>query len=833
MKLLTPISNSCLLLCTLLTSLLFLTTLTMASDSSSPIPSKDHNTKQYFAIETELTPQEILQDYPNWQYEHPARGIPNHYVFSRPLLSITNKNNLNKRSLANEEADDESILSFQDLPSLQNHLFKRAPVPPLDSSLIPIKDVQDKLRINDPSFPKQWHLINPEFPGNDVNVKKLWYENITGEGIVVAIVDDGLDYENPDLKDNFSAEGSWDFNDNTQLPKPRLADDYHGTRCAGEIAATKDNGFCGIGVAYNAKVAGIRILSGELTAEDEAASLVHALDVNDIYSCSWGPKDDGTHLQGPTDLVKKAMIRGTSDGRDKKGAIYVFASGNGGAFGDNCNYDGYTNSIYSITIGALDHKGLHPPYSESCSAVMAVTYSSGSGEYIHSTDIGNKCSDHHGGTSAAAPLAAGIFSLVLQVNPNLTWRDLQYISILSSKQVNVNDGNWNKGALGKPYSHKYGYGKIDAYEMANLARDWENVNAQSWFYSKTHNVSKSTNVVADTLQSSIKIDKQDLEDANLKRIEHVTVTVHIDTVVRGATTIDLVSPDGMVSNLGVIRKRDVSSEGFQDWTFMSVAHWGESGVGEWKLKVRTTQEGNEVKFKTWRIKLFGESIDSSKAERFIFGNDKEEEENNKGVSETVSSPILSATDSTSITSTAVPSITISPTSTNTSPEDSEGMSSDTDPNVPNKLPSPEQAMHYFITLFVLGAIFLLIYSMFFVKSRRRIRRSRAEAYEFDIIDSDSDYDSTFDGSLASNPGLADASTHVDDFDFDLSDEDHLSSDLANTDSARIDGILQENPFKDASASTDTVMEPDSPTANDTLIQKDTPSANDATNVSPK
>jgi hypothetical protein len=49
---------------------------------------------------------------------------------------------------------------------------------------------------------------------------------------------------------------------------------------------------------------------------------------------------------------------------------------------DHCNCDGYTNSIYTLAIGAIDHKGLHPPYSEACSALIAVTYSSGSGAAI-------------------------------------------------------------------------------------------------------------------------------------------------------------------------------------------------------------------------------------------------------------------------------------------------------------------------------------------------------------------------------------------------------------------------------------------------------------------
>lgn len=177
------------------------------------------------------------------------------------------------------------------------------------------------------------------------------------------------------------AEGSWDYNDNTALPEPRLSDDQHGTRCAGEIAAAK-NDVCGVGIAYQAGIAGIRILSASISDADEASSLNYGYQTNDIYSCSWGPPDDGRSMEAPGRLIVKAMLNGVQNGRGGKGSVYVFASGNGGAVDDQCNFDGYTNSLMSITVGAIDRKGLHPYYSEACAANMVVTYSSGSGDNI-------------------------------------------------------------------------------------------------------------------------------------------------------------------------------------------------------------------------------------------------------------------------------------------------------------------------------------------------------------------------------------------------------------------------------------------------------------------
>ena len=122
----------------------------------------------------------------------------------------------------------------------------------------------------------------------------------------------------------------------------------------------------------------IRILSGPISDVDEATALNYGYQNISIYSCSWGPADDGRSMEAPNHIVKKAIVNGVENGRGGKGSIFVFASGNGAYSGDQCNFDGYTNSIYSITIGAIDWEGKHPAYSEACAANMVVTYSSGS-----------------------------------------------------------------------------------------------------------------------------------------------------------------------------------------------------------------------------------------------------------------------------------------------------------------------------------------------------------------------------------------------------------------------------------------------------------------------
>ncbi|KAF3919674.1 Kexin [Dactylellina cionopaga] len=489
------------------------------------------------------------------------------------------------------------------------------------------KSLVETLEINDPIFKDQWHLLNTREIGHDVNMGQLWLDGVVGENATVAIVDDGLDFNSHDLIGNYFKEGSWDFNDPGPDPLPRLSDDRHGTRCAGEVAAVR-NDVCGVGVAWKAKVAGLRILSKSISDADEAVALNYAYDKNHIYSCSWGPPDDGVAMDAPGVLIKKAIQQGVQKGRDGKGSIFVFASGNGAANGDNCNFDGYTNSIYSITVGAIDRAGAHPYYSEECSANLVVTYSSGAGtDAIHTTDVGvNSCYTMHGGTSAAAPLAAGIFALVISVRPDLTWRDMQYLCVEAAVPVNENDVDWDVTTIGKKFNHKYGFGKLDAVKLVEAARKWTLVKPQSWFHSPVLHVDHAIPNGDKGLSSSIVITKEQIENANLERLEHVTITIDLAHTRRGDLDVDLISPKGIRSRIAVQRPRDSSTDGYKEWTFMTVKHWGEDGIGKWTIIVKdTVHPENKGTLNWWRLNLWGEAIDAAKQRLHPLPGDADDE----------------------------------------------------------------------------------------------------------------------------------------------------------------------------------------------------------------
>lgn len=561
--------------------------------TASKVLPRNYDSNDYYVLhlDAETSPAEVARSL-GLEHEGPLGELKDHHVFvARKEEHDIVKRELNERRRRKRDLGDRHVLDgvlFSEKQRLRKPWEKR--IPPVQHGPVrrqfgagqkadPVAlqkqgEVAKALGIFDPIFKDQWHLYNPIQVGHDVNVTGVWLQGITGKNATVAIVDDGLDMYSDDLKDNYYAAGSYDFNDKTEEPKPRLTEDRHGTRCAGEVSAVRNN-VCGVGVAYESKIAGLRILSKLISDADEAVAMNYDFQHNQIYSCSWGPPDDGESMDAPGILIKRAMLNAVQNGRGGKGSIYVFASGNGAQSEDNCNFDGYTNSIYSITVGAIDREGTHPWYSEKCSASLVVTYSSGSTDAIHTTDVGqNNCYSNHGGTSAAAPLAAGIFALVLQVRPDLSWRDMQYLAMDTAVPVNLEDkSDWQDTAIGKKYSHTFAYGKLDSYAIVEAAKTWQNVKPQAWFFSPWIHVNQPVPQGGEGIAVAFEVTQDMLNEANLERLEHVTVTMNVEHGRRGDLSVDLISPEKVVSHLSVTRRKDASTDGYNDWTFMSVVHW--------------------------------------------------------------------------------------------------------------------------------------------------------------------------------------------------------------------------------------------------------------------
>jgi hypothetical protein len=464
-------------------------------------------------------------------------------------------------------------------------------------------------RIPDPLYESQWHLHTHPF-GVDAD----YVGNRTGQGITIAIVDDGLQHTHPDLAANYDAPHSWDFNGNDPDPRPESTHDGHGTAAAGVAAAVKDNGHCGRGVAPKAKIVGLRTIADSVTDLTEAQALTHnAIGVVDIFSCSWGPADDGIGMVGPGPIVTAslALYAGSRRGRLGKGTIYVWASGNGRDVGDSCAFDGYAANMFVNAIGAIDHTGKQSWYSEGCAALMAVTPSSGAMKGITTVDLvgsagydPGECTATFGGTSSAAPLAAGIIALILEERPEFTWRDVKHVLAKGATPIQVEDPDWHMNGRGYRHSHKYGFGLLKVPTLLDVARRHALVPVDFAAY-RSPVVTTSTKATMIPCRYTYEV-----KDATgISFIEHVTLYLGITHEKRGHIKISMISPEGTVSVLAPERHRDTTANYPLDgWSFMSVRHWGESTVnGNWTLifedsNNRTAGRGH---FNGFRLGIYG------------------------------------------------------------------------------------------------------------------------------------------------------------------------------------------------------------------------------------
>jgi len=448
----------------------------------------------------------------------------------------------------------------------------------------------------DPEFPNMWYLLNTGQAtgpaGVDINVTPVWKKNITGNGVVIAICDDGVDYTHPDLAANYDKSASTDLNDNDDDPKPRDSDpdNCHGTRCAGEVAAVANNGICGAGVAYNAKIGGIRMLDGQATDALEARALGFKSEYIDIYINCWGPKDDGKTFGKPGPIAARALKEGAENGRNSLGSIFIWATGNGGLTDDDCNCDGYTTSIYTISIGCIGDHGLSAYYTEKCSSTLAVTFNGashreGKENKMITTDLYHQCTEEFKGTSASAPIAAGIMALALEANPRLTWRDMQHLIVNTAQITSPVDEGWMKNGAGFHFNHKFGFGRLDADALVEAAKGWQNVPTQrmctaySSFDEQNIPIGNSLYINIPTCAC------KGIPNAEITKLEHVVLTVSFVHKRRGQVSIDLFSPAETRSQMLSTRKYDESDEGLDEWNFMTVHKWGENPRGIWKLKI--------------------------------------------------------------------------------------------------------------------------------------------------------------------------------------------------------------------------------------------------------
>lgn len=502
------------------------------------------------------------------------------------------------------------------------------------------------------TYPGQWHLWN-QMPvsgvnaGLDAGLENAWNVGsglgYTGRGVVIGIVDDGVEGTHEDLKDNYRPDLSKNFSqDAARAAKdqgPVQPGDNHGTAVGGVAAARGGNSIGGTGAAPFVGIAGLRIRLGKGCPGDPVGGLQDTYDAYlwksglnsatlatdaapeiHIKNHSYGP-DEPFDIGEGSERIKN-ILKATSE----NAVIHVFSAGNARnkdtdkkeASCEDANKDFSLTSPYVMTVAALGSDGTYASYSSYGANVFVTAPSSSYANYygITTTDqtgddygynkydaVKNPNGDDReafpntnytstfGGTSSSAPLVSGIMALGKEANPLMSIRMAKHALSLPSVTTknDAADSEWilNKATVQRNFNPNYGFGLIQADKFVDKIEEVAFVTTEKTLDIDVTDVNKAIpddNPAGQAVTFNIN---------PVLPVESVEVGLKFSHQRRGDLRAYLISPDGTESRLFNDTSVTLSNENIQDnaavtdfeWTFLTNSFWGEQKNGDWTLKM--------------------------------------------------------------------------------------------------------------------------------------------------------------------------------------------------------------------------------------------------------
>jgi len=340
---------------------------------------------------------------------------------------------------------------------------------------------------------EEWHLDNTggngTVKGEDVDIRDAWTITRGKPSIVVAVLDDGVDIEHPNLKSRIWKNAKKTDPDQSGRdfflrpdhpdhfnPRPKLfrapfdqmaGNDIHGTPCAGVIAAAGvKNG--STGAAPRCRVLPVKVFHADdlAPAEHVANAIRYAAGIAQILSCSWS---------GPTSPDIELALEDVAAAREGRGALVLCAAGN-----ENRAIGFPARHPNAVAVGASTDQAKRAGYSNVGRELAVVAPSSGGVQGIFTTDVsienrgfnvgradrGGADGLHtkdFGGTSSATPLVAGVAALMLSASPALSAAAVR--DILTSTADKIGTGYDSSG-----HSTRFGFGRVNAGKAVAKAK---------------------------------------------------------------------------------------------------------------------------------------------------------------------------------------------------------------------------------------------------------------------------------------------------------------------------------------------------------------------------
>ncbi|MGH9349602.1 MAG: S8 family serine peptidase [Vicinamibacterales bacterium] len=489
---------------------------------------------------------------------------------------------------------------------------------------------------------EQWHLQSTTIGSVPVaaSANAAAAHAVTkGEGVTIALIDDGFDVDHPEFSRGGKVVSPRDITQGTNDARPKdlspFFPDDHGTACAGVACADGSHGASGVAPA--ARLMPIRLADG-LGSVREAEAFRWAADHGaDVISCSWGPPDG--RWSNPNDPLhhdvaplpahtRLAIDHAVTNGRNGKGCVVLFAAGNGNERVDN---DGYASYANVIAVAACNDRGKRSVYSDFGRAIWCAfpsgdfefgashpapltsgiwtTDRNGSRGYnsgrLHLGDAAGNYTNSFNGTSSACPGAAGVAALVLSVNPDLTAAEVREILARSADRIDPQGGDYqnNRSAL-------YGFGRLNAVAAVQLAQPTPRNRVS---------IIRSFGVDLPDL-SRVEVA---LDVTAVQAIEDIVVHVDINHTYIGDLVVTLVPPAGMSRPPVVLHNRTGGdrkrlNQIYRSATIPALAALnGGSPQGAWVLRVEDRAARDRGTLAKFGIELGLAPADRSPAERSL------------------------------------------------------------------------------------------------------------------------------------------------------------------------------------------------------------------------
>jgi kexin len=494
----------------------------------------------------------------------------------------------------------------------------------------------------DPFFKYQWYLKSlgnvvantqnvSTIVGNDLNILDVYHSvlgNQNGYKTIVQVVDSGVELKHEDLEVDLDTS----FNAITKMQDPTSTNTVsksdptsplevgHGTAVAGIIAAKTNNNLGIRGIVPRAKIAGSNWLEEQTIGELERVwySQINS-DKVVVSNNSWGSyymRDEG---------YEKILSLATSELRNHKGRVFVFAGGNSREKYGNTNLSYLTNNPYVITVAALNHEDKVTTYSNQGSSILVSAYggehyytaptimtTSLTGESYYESqlngtkgvitvdaDTQKSYTYAMNGTSSAAPMVSGSIALVLDACPELSWRDVKWLIAHSSTVVDASNKTWIKNASGLSYSIDYGYGKINPSLMIDMCRS-EYFNPLPTMKHTKIDLNNLNITIPDNNTSLIK----SIEVKEDMKIEWVGLTVDTPHPFAGDLEINLISPMG--TKINIIKPNEVNFAGYENgFRFGSVSYVDEDSKGIWKIEIVDRLKDDQSILRGIALEIYG------------------------------------------------------------------------------------------------------------------------------------------------------------------------------------------------------------------------------------